>query len=72
MQEGRCTKMQHKGDEFYSWKEIKVGEFAKSTWQMNARRSGTLTEDQYDSIVDVVKSMGWYFSRRNQIEAALQ
>ena len=72
VQEGRCTKIQHKGDEFYSWKEIKVGEFAKSTWQMNARRFGTLTEDQYDSIADVVKSMGWYFSPTHQIEAALQ
>ena len=72
VEEERCHKMQHKGGELYSWIETKVGECAKSTWQMKARRSGTLTEDQYDSIVDAVTSMGSHFSQRNKIEAALQ
>ena len=71
VQEGRCTNIQHKSDEFYSWKEIKVGEFAKSSWQMNAKREGTLTADQFDSIADVVKAMGWYFTPTKHIQAAL-
>ena len=71
VQEGRCTKVQHKGDEFYSWKEIKVGEFANSSWQMKAQRHGALTADEYDSIADIVKSMGWYFSPTHQIQTAL-
>ena len=71
VQEGRCTKIQHKGEEFYSWKEIQVGEFAKSSWQMNAKREGTLTADQYDSLAHVTKKLGWYFSPTHQIQAAL-
>ena len=72
VQEGRCQKIQQGGDEFYSWKEIKVGEFATSSWQMKGKRGGALRMDQYDSIADVIKQMGWYFSPTPQIGAALQ
>ena len=72
VREGRCIKMSHGGDEFYSWKEIEIGEFANSAWQLHADKGGTLTADQYDSIADIVKSLGWYFAQTPQVAAALQ
>ena len=38
---------------------------------MVAKTDGELTSDQFDSIADVVKQMGWYFSPTHQIQAAL-